>query len=293
MLRGVVCLFGYLQIEKSELKVKDFEKYRAIYCSLCRQLGADYSVFARLILSYDCTFFAVVLLSLEEGCTGFKKGKCKCNPLKSCTYCIKGEEAFKAASALSVISAYYKLKDDIYDSGFFKRLICYMALPFVKRWRNKAAKSYREIDEIVYNMLSNQQLAEKDSDCCIDKACEPTAVMLSSVLNLYAKNDLQRQIFEQMGYHLGRWIYLCDAINDLESDIKKKSFNPLKKYVGNVQYFEQILNQATFQATSAYNLYEPKKFKEILDNLFYFGLNTTKEKILKKKKGGDDIEKSI
>lgn len=285
-------MFGYLQIEKSELKLKDFEKYRAVYCSLCRKIGRDYSIFARLFLSYDCTFFALLLLSQNGECTGFEKKRCTCNPLKKCTYCIKGDKAFESAAALSVITVYYKLCDDINDSKFFKKLLCKMILPFAKRQKNKAAVKFKELDAIVFNMLKSQQEAEKDLNCCIDKACEPTAVMLSSILKLYS-SGFESKIFEQLGYYLGRWIYLCDAVEDLSDDIKKNCFNPLKNRAGDKQYFEQMLNQVRFQLNLAYNLYEPLQFKEILDNLFIFGLETVQNNVINKsdglEKAGDDI----
>lgn len=56
-------MFGYLQIQKSELLVRESEAYKAVYCGLCRQMGKDYSVFTRFTLSYDCTFYAMLLMS--------------------------------------------------------------------------------------------------------------------------------------------------------------------------------------------------------------------------------------
>lgn len=75
-------MFGYLQLQKSELLVRELEAYKSVYCGLCKQMGKDYSVFSRLILSYDCTFYAILLMSLNKTCTGFKQGRCSCNPLK-------------------------------------------------------------------------------------------------------------------------------------------------------------------------------------------------------------------
>lgn len=76
-------MFGYLQIQKSELLVRESEAYKAVYCGLCRQMGKDYSVFTRFTLSYDCTFYAMLLMSLNRSCKGFKDGRCTCNPLKN------------------------------------------------------------------------------------------------------------------------------------------------------------------------------------------------------------------
>ena len=66
-------MFGYLQIEKEELLVKEFETYKAVYCGLCKQMGKDYSFLTRLTLSYDCTFYAMLLMSLHSSCGGLRK----------------------------------------------------------------------------------------------------------------------------------------------------------------------------------------------------------------------------
>ncbi len=79
-------MFGYITIDKGEMLVKDYEAYKAVYCSLCKQLGKEYSFLSRFILSYDCTFYAVMALALESECPGFSQGRCTFNPLKKCNY---------------------------------------------------------------------------------------------------------------------------------------------------------------------------------------------------------------
>ena len=87
----------------------------------------------RLILSYDCTFYAMLLMSLSRSCSGFYKGRCKCNPLKKCGFARSGDDAYSKAAALSVISAYYKLEDDLTDGGSFKRIAVRIIKPFFGR----------------------------------------------------------------------------------------------------------------------------------------------------------------
>ena len=123
-------MFGYLQIQKSELLVRESEAYKAVYCGLCRQMGKDYSVFTRFTLSYDCTFYAMLLMSLNRSCKGFKDGRCTCNPLKKCKFATDSGDAYRKAAAFSMISVYYKIIDDIQDSGFFKKLLCRIIKPF-------------------------------------------------------------------------------------------------------------------------------------------------------------------
>ena len=80
-------MFGYVRVYKEELRVREYETYRGVYCTLCRALGKRYGVFARLILSYDMTFFAIVRLSADGVVPSFRPGRCPFNPTKKCNYC--------------------------------------------------------------------------------------------------------------------------------------------------------------------------------------------------------------
>ena len=142
-------MFGYLRVQKSELRVREWEAYRSVYCGLCRQMGKDYSFLTRLTLSYDCTFYAILLMSLHRSCKGFDKGRCCFNPMKKCGFARCEGDAYSKAAALSVIAAFYKLQDDLSDSGFFKRLVVRLVKPFFSRWHRKAAKKYPELETVV------------------------------------------------------------------------------------------------------------------------------------------------
>ena len=91
-------MFGYLQPYKPYLMIKDFELYKSVYCGLCKQLGRDYGFLTRLILSYDCTFYAILLMSLKRSCTGFSDGRCKFNPLKKCKFADCKDNAYSLYS---------------------------------------------------------------------------------------------------------------------------------------------------------------------------------------------------
>ena len=109
-------MFGYIKADRANLLGKEYEAYRGVYCSLCRQLGRDYSLPARFILSYDCTFYAVMILTLSEEPPSYCQGRCRFNPLKKCSYAQTNTKAMSMAAALSVSSAYFKLRDNIMAS---------------------------------------------------------------------------------------------------------------------------------------------------------------------------------
>ena len=88
-------MFGYIRVSKPELKIKEYEMYKAVYCSLCKKLGKDYGFFSRFALSYDFTFTALTELALSESFCGTYRKNCTFNPLKKCAFCKDDENVLK------------------------------------------------------------------------------------------------------------------------------------------------------------------------------------------------------
>lgn len=280
-------MFGYLQIQKSELKVCEYDSYKAIYCGLCKQLGKDYSFLTRFILSYDCTFYAMLLMSVSRSCKGFVSKRCTCNPLKKCNFALCNSDSYNKAAAFSVISAYYKLKDDIADSRLLKKLFSYISLPFFSHWRKKAVKKrgYIELDNIVSDMLSMQFEDEASDVSTIDTSAHPTALMLAKIFEREAETEIDRRVYYEFGYHIGRWIYLIDAADDLNKDIKNKNYNPfVRANKTDCNYIQSVLSQSLARAYDAYNLMNIIDFKGILDNMFLLGFPAIQNKVISKLK---------
>lgn len=278
-------VFGYIKAEKPELKVKEYEMYKAVYCSLCRTLGRYYGVMARLTLSYDFTFLALLNMSLKEECECIERKRCAFNPLKKCNYC-KSDKQLKMPSAAAMVMLYYKLKDNIADEKGVKKIGYAMLLPFFSGAHKKAAKEYPLIEDAVSEYISEQNTLEKENCSSLDKAADPTAKVLSKILMLCSEDQLQKRVLERIGYCLGRYIYLLDAACDLEDDIKKGRYNVLKADVqGNVKEYakERTEPQLYFcvnEAAKAFELLEIKKYKPILGNIIYLGLEETFKKEL-------------
>ena len=275
-------MFGYLQIQKSELLVREYDAYKSVYCGLCRQMGRDYSFLTRLSLSYDCTFYAMLLMSLYRSCSGFDNGRCRFNPLKKCSYAHCEDKSLSKASAFSVISVYYKLIDDIRDSKFFKRIIVRLIKPFFSHWHKKAKKNYPGLEGCVEKMMQMQNEVEQSENPSIDAAAHPTAVMLSGVLMLEAKDEITKRVLGEFGYHIGRWIYLIDAADDYEKDIKNGGFNPFASAEAqNVkETMNNTLNQCLARAYDAYQLLNIKDFKGILDNMMLYGFPSKQNAVI-------------
>ncbi len=273
-------MFGYIKVHKPELKVKDFEIYNAVYCGLCRNMGKTYGALSKFSLSYDMAFISLLQTALSEEFYGYEQKRCRINPLKKCTYCKNDGNSHSLAAAAGVALTDMKVLDNIADSSIFKSL-CYRFLRlFTKHWSKRAYKNYPELEKITAEYYSSQISAESDPECGLDKAAEPTAKAVSRILSLIKCDEKYKFVLERMGYCLGKWVYLCDVIDDLTKDIKKHRFNPLIKElpsgISPKEYAEKrltpILNTCFVECSTYSELLDIKKYKPILDNILYEGL---------------------
>ncbi len=276
-------MFGYIRACKPEMRLKEFEMYKAVYCSLCKELGRLYGPMARMTLSYDFAFLAILNMSLSSEKCSLSRKMCTCNPLKKCQYISDRSDLGMPASA-AMIMLYYKLLDNIEDEKGIKKLL-YLALRGIySNAHKKAAKEYPLIEEIFSEYIKEQKALEAENCQSPDKAADPTAKALSKVFELCSEDEMQKRILSRMGYCIGRYIYLLDAACDLEEDIKNGNYNPLKRFAMDKDYRKNIivpqLYIAATETAKAFELLEVQKMKNILENIIYLGLEDTFKKEL-------------
>lgn len=269
-------MFGFVKACKPELKIKEYETYKAVYCSLCKKLGKSYGIFARFTLSYDFTFLALLNMSLRDDCDGFVQKRCAFNPLKKCNYC-KNDDAIDMPAAAAMIMLYYKILDNIADEKGLKKISYYLLKPIFSSAHKKAAKQYSDIEAYVSEYIAAQNKLEADNCSSIDQAADPTAKVMEQILSLCSENESQKRVLARIGYCLGRYIYLLDAAVDLPQDIKAGSYNVLKNINENdvCDRIKQQLYFCTNEAARAFELLDIKKHKTILGNIIYLGLEET------------------
>lgn len=280
-------MFGYIKASKGELKVREYEIYKAVYCSLCRRLGRSYGPVSRLTLSYDFTFLALLNMAVASGCDGFEKKRCAFNPIKKCNYC-KNDAAMEMPAAAAMILLYYKLLDNTADERGFKRLGYMLLKPVFSPAHKKAAKKYPHIEAVARDYITEQNTLEAERCTDLDRAADPTAKMMSKILPLCSDDAAQKRVLERLGYCMGRYIYLLDAACDLEDDIKSGSYNVLKGEAGESprEYAaNRVRPQLYFcvnEAAKAFELLDIKKYRDIIGNIIYLGLEDTFIKELNK-----------
>ncbi len=278
-------MFGYLRPMKSELKIVEYQAYNAVYCGFCRALG-NLGALLRLTLSYDFTFFSLLSLSLNSEFCGFEKCRCPVKPFSK-RPCVKQSTELSYAADLAVLMLYAKLCDNISDKDSFS-LMSRFAMLYIKPKYKKISKKLPFEAKALEQYLINQQKAESLSQG-VDACCDPTALLLSSFFERLSQNEEQRKRLSRLGYVLGRWIYLLDAVDDLESDIKSGSFNPLKPNDKNTELSEiknnceLWLNVCISEACDEFIKLELYNFDSILKNIIFLGLKNTQNAVLHSK----------
>lgn len=283
-------MFGYVKPYNPELRVRELEEYKAVYCGLCKQLGRSFGVFARFTLSYDFAFLAMLKTALDsEICPETERCACIAHP-----FCkrirVRENAAMQMAARAAMISVYYKLLDDRADEGFFRRIGAALLLPFAKRARRKALAFADGVaaDEAAAKMSAAQAQLETEKCQIPDAAAEPTANFLAAVLKNCAATAEQAAVLERFGYLLGRYVYLCDALDDLEDDRRRGRYNPFLYAGGEAAIAaKNALFLTTAELSDDFDLLELHRYEGILENIIRIGLRAEVIRIEKKLKGGD------
>lgn len=275
-------MFGYVRPLIPELKVRDLEDYKAVYCGLCRTMGKRYGLFARFTLNYDFTFLAMALAYQADPCS-FSLCRCPVHPLRKRKTCLQMSTLDVAADE-SMILSYQKLRDDVADSGFFRGLPARAAAWLLKPAYKKAAKTRPEFDRAVTACLDDLHVLERERTKSLDRPADAFARILQAAAPDTGDAGRDRAV-SQMLYHVGRWIYLVDAWDDLDEDQKKREYNPVDaRYEGaareHIQDMRTTLLHSRNLATAAYELAKAERWDAILSNILYEGLPAVEELVL-------------
>lgn len=273
-------MLGYIKPVKPELKVKEWEAYQGIYCGLCKQLGRKYGQISRMTLSYDFVFLALLSLGLEEKEIAFCRQTCMVHPFKKRT-CCKERESLDYSCTVAVILLYHKLLDNLADGKFWEKLAVRLALPFAKRGYRKATGEEPELAKLIEGQMENQRLLEAEGSASVDEACEPTAACMAAILSGLSQEPGKKRVLERMGYLLGRWVYLIDALDDYKDDVANGNYNPFARANKSEPTAEaeaareaalHSLYLTTAEIGKAYELLGISSLDTILENIIYDGL---------------------
>lgn len=290
-------MFGYIKPLSSELKVREFELYKSFYCGLCKTMGKKISPLSRITLSYDMVFLTLVRISLTKENIENSHFRCKLKPTKKRNY-IKSNDALIYSSCAAAILTYYKFIDDINDAqNIFKRFFLKIFFPprlFFSRFKKKARKYYPELESQIKPSLEKLSELEKDGCKSIDQAASCFAELMRNILSFGLENQEQIKSAEIIGWHLGRWLYIIDALDDFDKDAKKREYNPFIAYYGeknnmisDIEIIKDSLASSLSEISEAFaflnkNDSEDLCVNPIIMNIINLGLCDRQEKILEK-----------
>jgi len=269
-------MFGYIIPDKPELKVKENELYKAYYCGLCRSIKKNIGNIPRLSLTYDFAFLAMLFSGIINEAENIGTGTCIASPGKKKPF-ISENDIMKYCAEMNVLLFYYKLKDNLHDD----KNPLYLPIVFFFRLRiHKLLKKYARKSYIIEKEISDINRMEKRNENDIDVLSNMFGKMMEEIFSYGGLDCNMLRAARWMGFNLGKWIYVIDAYDDIQKDIKKKRFNP---FVDNEKDFAAVKEKqrarvkeylfACLEETSAaYSLLEIKKNGGILDNIIYSGL---------------------
>ncbi len=260
-------MFGYVTASWKELTKQEQERYGAVYCGICRRIRAQSGGAARLTLSYDMAFLALLLMSLYEPEEDGGKGPCLTHPINHRLWI--DNTYVRYAADMNVALAYYNCLDDWQDDK--KPSAKAMAGLLGKRLPDVEKRYPRQCGAIRDCI---QRLGELEKKSCANPD-EPAGVFgqLMAEILVY-QEDLWAPELRQMGFHLGRFIYLLDAALDYDKDKRKGKYNPfLAMDTGKEwQRWEEYLVLAMGRCTDSFERLPLVQDKAILDNILYSGV---------------------
>lgn len=270
-------MFGYVRPPLQALSEAEVERFRRMYCGLCHTLGQRYGQAARFILNYDFTYLAILLSDSEEG--NVSGARCYASPLHQRAYLEPGA-AMELAADESVILAYWQLRDGVDDHDWFHGLKYRTASAALESAYRKAAAFRPGFDAAVRTQLSRLSDLEKENCSSMDMAADAFAALLGSAAQEVA-DPVRRRVLEQLLYHLGRWIYLVDAADDLKKDAVSGNYNPVALRFGLTdgcwtadarREFALSLDHSIRMMATAFELWDFGVWTPILEATIYQGL---------------------
>ena len=282
-------MFGYIQANQVELSDADKTTYKSYYCGLCRCLKEIAGARGQLLLNYDMTFLVILLSGLYELPSEPEKFLCALHMASKRTAIIN--DATRYGAAMNVILSYHNLMDDFEDTGNRSKWVLAKALKGPYR---KVAEKYPRQAEAIEHFMEETKEAQQRGERNLDIVSGYTGEMLGSLF--LWKEDVWKSDLLDMGYYMGKFIYLMDAYEDREKDQKNGNYNPLiRKREENPDAYEAFMGQTlTSLVAECARSFERLPIIEeapILRNILYSGV-WTKYEYLRLKSGQKAAEKA-
>lgn len=228
-------MFGYIIPNTKTLPPEAQARYRTAYCGLCRRIGALHGLRGRFTLSYDLTFLNLLLCSLYEGETECvcETGHCPVHPIRSIEWRYSGPTDYCAD--IGLVLHYYNARDKWQDDRSvlglgYEKLLEARYPAAAQRWPRQSEAICRCL-----NQLAEYEAAGSES---LDAVSGCFGELMAELFDY--KQDRWSPELRSIGFHLGKYIYLLDAYDDLKRDKRRGTYNPLKSLSETPGYEEEM-----------------------------------------------------
>jgi len=285
-------MFGYVTAYKPELKMKDFSKYKAYYCGLCKTLQRNYGFKGQMTLSYDMTFLIVLMTSLYECPTTKEENRCVVHPIGKREMLLN--EITEYVADINIVLSYYHFVDDWIDERSQAGLA---GLRLFRKAYVRIESKYPDKCAVIKNALRRLHNLEKNNETNIDKVAGCFGDLMGELF-VY-KKDLWEDDLRRTGFYLGKFVYIMDSYDDIEKDIKSGNYNPLKNNYMDIRQ-ESITNEYEIscntmltmmmaECTESFERLPCVESIDILRNILYVGVWNKYDK-KRKDKYQDEIQ---
>ena len=260
-------MFGYVNANWKELTPEQQQRYGGVYCGICRSIHKRVCNPARLVLSYDVTFLALLLMSLYEPEERNGKFRCGLHPLRQRIWV--DNPCVDYAADMNAALAYYKAQDDVQDENKASaRLLKSILEPHMEqirqRWPRQCGAMKACMEELRQMERDNTENPDLPASCFGHLMAELMVM----------KQDQWQETLRNLGFSLGRFIYLADAMLDYDRDKRKKQYNPFLFMAEgrDTAKWEQYLVLAMARCTESYEKLPLVQDKALLENILYSGV---------------------
>ena len=272
-------MFGYIKPAIPELKVKEHELYKSIYCGLCRAMGEHICHTDRFTLSYDIVFLALVRIAATGEDIHVEKRRCMIHPIKKRNHAFI-PETLKYCARVSALLTYYNILDDVEDSEGASSIKYRMLLPSAKKFKRRAGMP--DIQAKIEALLGELSRLEKQ-DSSIDQNADCFGRLLAEIFAYDIEDRTISRAMYDTGYHCGKWIYIVDAADDHKKDIEKGEYNPLSSFTElPIEILKTSMTLELSEAHKAFNSIDTVNpvVSSIINNILTMGMPDVMDKIL-------------
>ena len=279
--KGVKRVFGYISVNPTKLTEEEKKRYRAFYCGLCHTLGEHYGSAGRATLSNDMTFLSLLLNALYEPTETVLNERCTLHPARQHMAVL--HEGTNYAADMNILLAYHKCEDDVSDEASMRGRVGKRAL---KKAYEQVKKTWPRQAETVAKCLSEIARIENKESEDLDALTRLSGRMLSECF--VWREDAFAPYLRNLGGALGKFVYLMDAYEDYDHDLKHRRFNPLKSLHAQDDYEERIEEILTMEMAACVRAYDDLPIEQddaLIRNILYSGVWGRYAAIQKKRKG--------